>query len=68
MKLVRRDRVTLSSLSGESKLTVEYDNLGEPFREGVLLTIDDESNYVGVLLDRDDVIRLRDALSNLLVD
>lgn len=54
---------------GDGKLSVHYDNRGEPFREGVEIEFDREDGRtcpVYVLLDRDDVERFRNKLNEFL--
>jgi len=70
MRISRKTRLELTGIDG-GRLAVEYDNIGEPFREGVLLSFEDDSvptgNWVGVLLDVEDAVKLRDALSGLVM-
>jgi hypothetical protein len=69
MRIVRQSKMTLSGV-GDGQLTLEYDNVGEPFREGVLISIEDASqtqgDRVGVLLAADEVAALREALGEFL--
>lgn len=71
-RIVRRTRTELCGISG-GKLTVEYDNVGEPYREGILVSLissDDPATYaencVGVLLDHQDACYLRDMLNQFI--
>ena len=53
---------------GGGELIMQYGNLGEPFREGVELEVRDPETecHVSVLIDAQDVRRIRDKLSELL--
>lgn len=51
---------------GDDKVTVQYSNRGEPYREGVQISFVDESwnkPHVAVLLEDDEVVKLRDKLN-----
>ena len=53
----------------DHELTVQYSNRGEPFRDGVELMFDRQDGRtcpIWVLLDRDDVQKLRDKLNEFL--
>jgi len=69
VRVARKTRVELCGIDG-GRLAVEYDNLGEPFREGVLLSFEDDSvqtgNWIGVMLDPEDAVKLRDAINGLI--
>ena len=68
---VKMSQVTPLVLSDEEgqELRVFYDNRGEPFREGVDVTFDrcdGRTRPVWVFLERDEVEKLRDKLSEFL--
>lgn len=67
MKLAYIGSITMHGLDG-SKLRVEYDNMGEPFREGIRLTIEGECDCAcsSVLLNEEDAATLQDVLRALL--
>lgn len=53
----------------DGEFTVQYSNRGEPFREGVEFVFDRQDGRtcpVWVLLDRDEVRKLRDKLNEFL--
>jgi hypothetical protein len=57
MKVIRSVKKVISGIDG-SELVIEYDNLGEPYREGVRLTISSDrmqTDTLSVLLDVRDV-------------
>jgi hypothetical protein len=62
MRIIKAKRTEMAGIDGSS-LSVEYDNMGEPFREGVRLAICDGSRTVSALLEADDVRELISALS-----
>lgn len=51
---------------GGEELTLRYTNWGEPYDEGVALTLKDESGMVHVSLVDREARRLRDALNKIL--
>lgn len=67
MKRVNIGSITMRGIDG-SKLRVEYDNMGEPFREGIRLTIEHECDDAccSVLLSEEDAATLQDILGALL--
>lgn len=60
--------VKISSDNEDSSLTLQYNNMGDPFREGVnvCLTLNDYSDSVEVFLETMDIVRLRDCLNDIL--
>ena len=69
MKKVSRTRVEIAGTDG-GKVSIEYDNHGEPFRDAVLLTFNDDTNdcssWVGASISLDDACKLRDALDDII--
>jgi hypothetical protein len=68
---VKMSQVSPLVLSDENghELRVQYDNRGEPYRQGVDFTFDSCNGRtipVWVFLERDEVERLRDKLSEFL--
>lgn len=50
-----------------SRLVVQYDNRGEPYREGIVLQLDQEGELSPyVFLETSEVKKLRDMLNELL--
>jgi len=58
------ERLYLVGEEGET-LTIEYNNLGEPFREGVSFTIRNH-DWMSVMLDKEDTKKVADKLAALL--
>ena len=48
------------------KLTVVYDNAGDPWREGLLFSFESRDDHIGVLLGLDGLERLFDVLKETL--
>lgn len=49
-------------------VTVEYDNMGEPYREGITITLRSlyGTDWLRAFLETHEVIKLRDKLNELL--
>lgn len=65
MRIQRVAPLELIGEDGES-LRVEWDNRGEPYREGVSLTFEDGKAHLMVFLDTEETKQLRDKLNELL--
>lgn len=61
MRVIRAKKKQIQGIDGSS-MSVEYDNMGEPYREGVRIAIESDERSVSVLLDADDVRGLVAAL------
>lgn len=66
MKRLHQQELVMQGLKESTSLTVAYDNMGEPFREGIMLRFEDEDEHIRVLLDEADARKLRDLLNQLL--
>jgi hypothetical protein len=53
MRIVRAKTKRIDGLDGSS-LIVEYDNMGEPYREGVRIGLEHEGRAISALLDAKD--------------
>jgi hypothetical protein len=66
MRIQRVKKLTISDKFGSnSRLCVYYDNMGEPFREGLrieLEELEDSGVSVGAVLSREDLEQLRDTI------
>lgn len=69
MREVSTERLILSG-EDDYKLEIYYDNRGEPFREGacIELYVSDYKKFMGVFLEKNEVIELRDKLSQIIGD
>ena len=67
MRRATTERLTLPG-EDDSKLEIYYDNRGEPFREGawIELCVSDYKKSIGVFLEKNEVIELRDKLSQII--
>jgi hypothetical protein len=68
VKMSQVNPLVLSDENGH-ELRVQYDNRGDPYRQGVDMTFDScdgRTMPVWVFLERDEVERLRDKLSEFL--
>lgn len=68
MRRIHQQELVMQGLKENTSLTVAYDNMGEPFREGIVLRFEDEDEHIRVLLDESDAHKLRDLLNQLLKD
>jgi hypothetical protein len=69
MAKIRSSVKPLRFTEGSHSIAVHYSNRGEPFREGVEIAFDSdckEVRPVWVLLNRSEVMELRDKLSEFL--
>ena len=68
MKTRMQDVRPLEFTEDDCTMTVQYDNRGEPYRNGVEFSFDREGPgpVVWVLLDRAEVAQLRDRLNEFL--
>lgn len=62
VRVIRAKTKRIAGIDGSS-LSVEYDNMGEPYREGVRIGIEHDGITVSALLDAKDVISLVSALA-----
>lgn len=46
-------------------LRVGYDNRGEPYREGICLVLEHDSDWIHLFLEEEEVKSLRDLLNKL---
>jgi len=69
MRRATTERLTLLG-EDDCKLEIYYDNRGEPFREGVWveLCVSDYKKSIGVFLEKNEVMKLRDKLSQIIGD
>ena len=65
MRIVRAKTKRIDGLDGSS-LIVEYDNMGEPYREGVRIGIEHDGNAISALLDAKDARGLVTAIDPFL--
>lgn len=67
--MMRIDRTTSKlelSGEGEERLVVQYDNRGEPYREGIQIALTQGySREVGVFLENREAVQLRDLLNSM---
>lgn len=61
MRIIRAKTKQIDGLDG-SKLIVEYDNMGEPYREGVRIGIEHDGKSISALLDAKDARSLVTAI------
>ena len=57
MRIIKAKTKRIDGLDG-SKLIVEYDNMGEPYREGVRIGIEHDGEAISALLDAKDAFSL----------
>jgi hypothetical protein len=65
MRIVRAKTKRIDGLDGSS-LIVEYDNMGEPYREGVRIGIEHDGKAISALLDAKDARGLVTAIDPFL--
>lgn len=63
--LPSRTRIVIQSDADEGRLVVCYDNRGEPYREGIDLSLERGPDSVGVFIETWEVRALRDLLNRL---
>lgn len=51
---------------GGGSVKLFYDNIGEPYREGVAFDVQSEDDWVRVLMDVNDVRKMRNKLNEFL--
>ena len=67
------ERVKIKDLSlkimgeeDESSLEMYEDTLGEPFREGITMVFEDSQGFCSVFLERHEVEKIKEWLSNIM--
>ncbi len=59
-----REKVIFRAEEGE-ELEISYDNRGEPFREGLSISLDGNESHVSLFIEKREARLLRDLLNNL---
>jgi len=62
MRISRPKRIRLDGVDANTSLTIEYDNRGEPYREGLSFEIEDNGEWVRVMLERYELGKLKAAI------
>lgn len=66
MKINRLRKVKIAGVDEKTALTLQYDNRGEPYREGLTLELEEGLKFTSVMLDGREAYKLYTELGKFL--